>query len=67
MAETLFDGQCVDGDIALCEAALSTQGFLKLAELGVPFPTNEYGEYVGYRTDHDTRLRGTSAGPLTSR
>ena len=38
MAETLFSGQCVDGDIALCEAALSTQGFLKLVELGVPSP-----------------------------
>ena len=31
------------------------------------FPTNEYGEFVGYRTDHDTRGRATSAGPLTSR
>ena len=37
-----------------------------LAELGVPFPMNEYGEYVGYRTDHDPRLRASSAGPLTS-
>ena len=34
MADTLFSGQCVDGDIALCEAALSTQGFLRLVELG---------------------------------
>ena len=25
MANTLFDGKCVDGDIALCEAALSVQ------------------------------------------
>ena len=67
MAETLFDGQCVDGDIALCEAALSTQGFLKLAELGVPFPRNRYGEYIGYKTDHDPRCRATSVGPYTSK
>ncbi len=67
MAETLFQGQCVDGDIALCEAALSSQGFLKLAELGVPFPRNRYGEYIGYKTDHDPRRRATSVGPYTSK
>lgn len=67
MADTLFQGQCVDGDIALCESALSAQSFLKLAELGVPFPQNRYGEYVGYKTDHDPRCRATSAGPYTSR
>ena len=67
MAATLFAGQCVDGDIALCEAALSAQGFLKLVELGVPFPRNRYGEYVGYKTDHDPRRRATSVGPYTSK
>lgn len=66
MARTLFGGQCVDGDIALVEAALSVPCFLKLAELGVPFPTNRYGGYVGYKTDHDPKRRATSAGPLTS-
>ena len=67
MADTLFSGQCVDGDIALCEAALSTQGFLRLVELGVPFPRNRYGEYIGYKTDHDPRRRATSVGPYTSK
>ena len=67
MAETLFAGRCVDGDIALCEAALSTQYFLKLVELGVPFPRNRYGEYIGYKTDHDPRRRATSVGPYTSK
>ena len=67
LAETLYGGGGVDGDIALCEAAGSARGFLKLVQLGVPFPTNEYGEYVGYQTDHDTRRRATSCGPLTSR
>ena len=67
MADTLFAGRCVDGDIALCEAALSTQCFLKLIELGVPFPHNRYGEYIGYKTDHDPRRRATSVGPYTSK
>ena len=67
MAEMLFAGRCVDGDIALCEAALSTQCFLKLVELGVPFPRNRYGEYIGYKTDHDSRRRATSVGPYTSK
>jgi len=67
MAQTLFDGQCVDGDLALCEAALSVPCFLHLAELGVPFPQNRWGEYVGYKTDHDPGQRATSVGPYTSR
>ncbi len=67
MAADLFAGGSVDGDTALCEAALSTRCFLNLAELGVPFPQNRYGEYVGYKTDHDPYARATSAGPLTSK
>ena len=67
MANTLYDGKCVDGDLALCEAALSVPSFLRLVELGVPFPVNRYGEYVGYKTDHDPRNRATSVGPYTSR
>ena len=67
MAADLFAGGAVDGDNALCEAALSARCFLHLCELGVEFPTNGYGEYVGYQTDHDTRGRATSAGPLTSK
>jgi len=67
MAHTLFAGQSVNGDTALAEAAGSLRGFLKLVNLGVPFPTNEYGEFVGYQTDHDTLKRATSAGPLTSK
>jgi succinate dehydrogenase/fumarate reductase flavoprotein subunit len=67
LARTLFDGGCMHGDLALCEAALSLRCFHKLADIGVPFPHNRYGEYVGYKTDHDPRQRATSAGPLTSR
>lgn len=67
MACDLFSGGSVDGDNALCEAALSTRCFHYLCELGVPFPVNRYGEYVGYKTDHDPYARATSAGPLTSK
>ncbi len=67
MAETLFNGRAVDGDIALAEAALSTPCFMHLCLLGLPFPVNRYGEYVGYKTDHDPRTRATSIGPYTSR
>ena len=67
MARDLFAGGCVDGDNALCEAALSVRCFLRLCELGVPFPTDGYGQFVGYKTDHDPAARATSAGPLTSR
>ncbi|MCI1955262.1 MAG: FAD-binding protein [Oscillospiraceae bacterium] len=67
MAQTLFDGGGVDGRIALAEAANSLRCFMKLANLGVDFPTDRYGRYVGYKTDHDPRQRATSAGPLTSR
>ena len=67
MAENLFAGGSVDGDNALCEAALSVRSFMNLCELGVEFPVNRYGEYVGYKTDHDPYARATSAGPLTSK
>ena len=67
MAQDLFAGGGVNGDTALAEAAGSLRSFMKLVNLGVPFPTNQYGEYVGYRTDHDPRQRATSCGPLTSR
>lgn len=67
MAETLFSGGAMHGDIAIVEAALSARCFYRLVEIGVPFPQDRYGEYVGYKTDHDPRQRATSAGPLTSR
>lgn len=67
MADTLYSGGGVMGEHAICEAAYSTRCFMRLVELGVPFPTNEYGEYAGYKTDHDPRTRATSCGPLTSK
>lgn len=67
MAETLFSGGLIHGDIALIEAASSLGNFYKLVNLGVPFPCTVYGEYIGYKTDHDPYERGTSCGPLTSK
>lgn len=67
MAKDLFAGGCVDGDLALAEAAGSLRAFFHLVDIGVPFPFNQSGGYVGYKTDHDPLSRGTSAGPLTSK
>lgn len=67
VAQALVSGGCVDGDQALCEAALSTRCFYNLVELGVPFPNTRYGEYLGYKTDHDPCDRGSSSGPYTSK
>ncbi|MHA1857752.1 MAG: FAD-binding protein [Promethearchaeota archaeon] len=66
MAQTLFDGGSMHGDIALIEATCSVQAFMNLVNLGVPFPHDRYGTYLGYKTDNDPLQRGTSAGPLTS-
>mgnify|MGYP000054381950 CR=1 FL=1 len=53
LAEDLMRGGSVHGDIALVEAALSPLAFHHLAALGVPFPHDEFGQFIGYKTDHD--------------
>jgi succinate dehydrogenase/fumarate reductase flavoprotein subunit len=67
LADTLSSGGAVDYEVALAEAASSVRCFMKLVQLGVDFPTDRYGQFVGYKTDHDPLQRATSAGPLTSR
>jgi succinate dehydrogenase/fumarate reductase flavoprotein subunit len=67
MARDLFEGKCMHGDIALCEAQGSVQSFINLVNLGVRFPHDIYGSWAGYRTDHDSHSRATSVGPYTSR
>jgi len=67
MAQDLFDGRCMHGDIALCEAQGSVKAFMRLVEFGVPFPHDRFGSWAGYKTDHDPHSRATSAGPWTSR
>ncbi len=67
MAKDLFNGRCMHGDIALCEAQGSVRAFMNLVILGVPFPHDKFGTYPGYKTDNDPHARATSAGPYTSR
>ncbi len=67
MARDLSAGGSMHGDIALVEAALSQQTFAHLVNLGVPFPHDEFGQFIGYKTDHDPKRRATSCGPYTSR
>jgi len=67
MAETFFDGGGMHGDLALVEASLSARGFFNLVNIGVPFPRDAYGQFIGYKTDHDPRQRATSIGPYTAR
>ena len=67
MAQDYFSAGSMHGDLALTEAAGSLRAFFALTALGVPFPYDVYGEYPGYKTDHDERGRATSCGPYTSR
>jgi succinate dehydrogenase/fumarate reductase flavoprotein subunit len=67
LAETFFDGGSMHGDLALVEASMSARAFCNLVNMGVPFPRDEYGQFIGYKTDHDPLRRATSCGPYTSR
>ena len=67
VAEALFAAGGMHGDLALAEAAGSARAFFNLVNLGVPFPQDAYGQYPGYKTDHDPARRATSTGPYTSR
>ena len=66
MARDLCAGGAMHGDIALIEATNSIREFLHLVQLGVPFPHDRFGGFVGYKTDNDPRQRATSIGPFTS-
>ncbi len=67
MAVNYFEPGGMHGDLALVEAAVSGRAFLNLVNLGVRFPTDAYGQFIGYKTDHDPARRGSSVGPYTSR
>ncbi len=67
MAESYTSSGATDGDLALVEASTSTRAFFHLVNLGVPFPRDAFGQYAGYKTDHDPAKRATSCGPYTSR
>ena len=67
MASDMFSGGSCDGEKMYLEAVNSQKCFLRLCEYGVKFPTDSYGGYPGYKTDHDDTVRATSVGPLTSK
>lgn len=67
MVSSYTQGGAVHGDIAFVETQNSSRAFYNLISLGVPFPFNAYGGFVGYKTDHDPSNRGTSLGPFTSK
>ena len=58
---------CCHGDTALVEGIASLRGFYRLVDVGVPFPHDPQGAFIGYKTDHDPYERATSAGPKTSK
>ncbi len=66
LAKDLHAAGAMHGDIALIEATNSIREFFHLVQLGVPFPHDEYGGFVGYKTDNDPKQRATSIGPFTS-
>jgi succinate dehydrogenase/fumarate reductase flavoprotein subunit len=66
-AVTLTAFGCCHGDNALIEGICSLRGFYHLVEVGVPFPRDPDGAFIGYKTDHDPCERATSAGPKTSK
>ena len=66
MARLIQSTNSSDGDLALVEAAMSAQCFYRLADLGLPFPQNEYGEYIGSKNGGDRTRRSISCGPDTA-
>ncbi|MGE4490257.1 MAG: FAD-binding protein [Kiritimatiellales bacterium] len=66
MANNYFAPGSMHGDLALVEAAVSGRAFLNLVNLGVRFPQDPFGQFIGYKTDHDPAQRATSVGPYTS-
>ncbi|HHU84670.1 MAG TPA: FAD-binding protein [Clostridiales bacterium] len=67
MALDMFSGGSCDGEKMYIEAVNSQKCFLRLCDYGVNFPTDSFGGFPGYKTDHDDTLRATSVGPLTSK
>ncbi len=66
-AKSLTAGGCCHGDLALAEGIGSLREFYHLVQVGVPFPHDSMGTYIGYKTDNDPNERATSAGPKTSK
>ncbi len=67
MATDICRSGCTDGEKMYLQAANSVRCFLRLYDYGVGFPTDGFGGFPGYKTDHDDTVRATSVGPLTSK
>lgn len=67
MASDMFGGGSCDGEKMYLQALNSSRCFLRLCDYGVGFPQDEFGGFPGYKTDHDSSVRATSVGPLTSK
>lgn len=67
MATDIFSGGCTDGEKIYLQSVNSVRCFLRLFDYGVDFPTDAFGGFPGYKTDHDNTTRATSVGPLTSK
>ena len=67
LAEDLFAGGSMHGDIALCEAQHSAQAFYRLVQLGVPFPARPLRRVRRATAPTTTSAAGRRRpGPLTS-
>jgi succinate dehydrogenase/fumarate reductase flavoprotein subunit len=67
LAEVLYLGGCLDGDVALAQGDTAAQAFNELMGIGVKFPKTRHGTALGFQTDFREEKGGTSAGPFTSR
>lgn len=67
VAKALYQGGAMPYDLAYVEAAGSYHSLETLRYLGVPFPEDDFGCILRYKTDHDEAGRATSCGPRTSR
>lgn len=66
MANDIYKTGCCDGEKMYLQASNSLRCFFRLCDYGVDFPTDIYGGFPGYKTDHDNTVRATSVGPFTS-
>lgn len=66
-ARELVESGVPDGEIALSQAARSSYCFMKLAQLGVEFPRNEFGGFLGFPAENSEKLRVSCTGETTSR
>ena len=68
MADELYNGGSMDGDIALSESAMSLRCFYKLADIGVDFPQNSYGEFLDYSDGENKNIKCVAdAGMFTAK